>query len=311
VNPADELPKSDSGLKATKSSVGAGDDDVDIGVLLGQFLSHVSLKPFTNSEISTASLPPQSLLPLLSSLLKAKPSLKATILPLIPRPTLEIAVQALTESAKRLRAAYPYSNTPTHSLSIFVPARPSLNSTFGHSSQVTQPAMRDSYIISRLRPHVSDYVSTCMSYLPYFSCIPPPFNVSASGLAANHTNSASTIQTLHKDKFHPSETFLFLSAVTNQIVNQPSLSIGEIAPMILPRLSEEWRTWVDKVDELVNVQARMFGSETVRSWGGGLDELAESKAPEISEVMRGIRDRWVSKVGWLIGRTLQQPMDEL
>lgn len=81
--------------------------------------------------------------------------------------------------------------------------------------------------------------------------------------------------------------------------------------MILPRLSKEWKTWVDRVDELVNVQARMFGSETVRGWERGLDELAECKAPEISEVMRGIRDSWVTKVGWLIGRTLQQPMDEL
>ncbi|KIM48283.1 hypothetical protein M413DRAFT_440004 [Hebeloma cylindrosporum] len=292
VNTADAASKSDPSLKENKSSSGAGDDDVDIGVLL-------------------ASLPPQSLLPLLSSLLKAKPSLKATILPLIPRPTLEIAVQALTESAKRLREAYPYSSTPLHSLSAFdAAARSSLNPTFGQSSQMVLPAMRNSYIISRLRPHVSDYVSTCMSYFPYFSCIPPPSNVSVSAPTAT-TNSASTIQSLHKDKFHPSETFLFLLAVTNQIVNQPSLSIGELAPMILPRLSEEWRTWVDKVDELVNAQARMFGSETVRGWERGLDELAECKAPEISEVMRGIRDNWVTKVGWLIGRTLQQPMDEL
>lgn len=219
-------------------------------------------------------------------------------------------MQALTESAKRLREAYPYSSTPVHSLSAFDAARPSLNPNFGQSSQLVPPAMRTSYIISRLRPHVSDYVSTCMSYFPYFSCIPPPSNISDSAPTVN-TNSASTIQTLHKDKFHPSETFLFLLAVTSQIVNQPSLSIGELAPMILPRLSEEWKTWVDKVDELVNVQARMFGSETVRGWERGLDELAECKAREISEVMRGIRDSWVTKVGWLIGRTLQQPMDEL
>jgi hypothetical protein len=116
---------------------------------------------------------------------------------------------------------------------------------------------------------------------------------------------------LHKDKFHPSETFLFLSAVTNQIINQPPLTLTELAPLIIPRLSEEWKTWVDKVDEVVNRQGGMFGSEAVRNWERFLDEMAEVKAPGVAEVMLAIRDSWVSKVGWLVGRTSQQPMDEL
>jgi len=81
--------------------------------------------------------------------------------------------------------------------------------------------------------------------------------------------------------------------------------------MIMHRLSQEWKTWVDKIDDLVNRQGGMFGSETVRNWERTLDELAESKATGVSEDMRRIRDSWVSKVGWLVGRIPQHSMDEL
>lgn len=69
--------------------------------------------------------------------------------------------------------------------------------------------------------------------------------------------------------------------------------------------------WIDKVDEVVNRQAGMFGSETVRSWERGLDNFADSKVSEVSSFMRVVRDRWVSKVGWLVGRMIQQAMEEL
>ena len=69
--------------------------------------------------------------------------------------------------------------------------------------------------------------------------------------------------------------------------------------------------WVDKVDELVNKQGGMFGSETVRSWEQGLDEMAAADALAVSNEMRTIRDSWVSKVGWLVGRTVVQQMDEI
>lgn len=254
-------------------------------------------------SLFAASLPPQSLLPLLSSLIQAQPSLKSTIIPLIPRPTLEVAVQALAQSAKKLREAYPYSNTPS-----FTQISHSFGSTSSAPQPQAQPAMRDSYVISRLRPHISEYVSACMSYFPYFSCIEPP---EQSTNTPSGSNSASTIHTLHNDKFHPSETFLFLSAVTSQILQQPPLTLSELAPMIMHRLSQEWKTWVDKIDDLVNRQGGMFGSETVRNWERTLDELAESKATGVSEDMRRIRDSWVSKVGWLVGRIPQHSMDEL
>ena len=55
----------------------------------------------------------------------------------------------------------------------------------------------------------------------------------------------------------------------------------------------------------------MFGTETVRSWERGLDEMAAADALAVSNEMRGIRDNWVSKVGWLVGRTVMQHMDEI
>ena len=254
-------------------------------------------------------------MPLLSSLLKVQPGLKSTILPLIPRPTLETAIQALAQSAKRLREAYPYSNPPgfsqVHS-SFGSTIRPSEQSTFGHTSSHANPSgMRDSYIISRLRPHVADFVASCMSYLPYFTCVPSSTQLSLIP-PTSQSHLATTIQSLHKDKFHPSETFLFLSAVTKHLIEQPPLTLSQLSPLILGRLSEDWKMWVDKVDELVNRQGGMFGSETVRSWERGLDEMAAADALTVSNEMRSVRDSWVSKVGWLVGRTIvQHPMDEI
>ena len=246
-------------------------------------------------------------------MLKVQPALKSTILPLIPRPTLETAIQALAQSAKRLREAYPYSNpafsqaTPSFGST----TRPAEQATFGHSTHTNSSGMRDAYIISRLRPHVNDFVSSCMSYLPYFTCVPSSTQVSALIPSTSQSHLATTIQSLHKDKFHPSETFLFLSAVTKHLIEQPPLTLSQLSPLILGRLAEDWKMWVDRVDELVNRQGGMFGSETVRSWERGLDEMAAADALAVSNEMRSIRDSWVSKVGWLVGRTAQHAMDEI
>jgi hypothetical protein len=146
-----------------------------------------------------------------------------------------------------------------------------------------------------------------MSYLPYFSYIAQM--TTTSNLNAAHTSSPD-IQSQHKEKKHPSETFLFLSALTNHFFSQPPLTQASLAPQLLPRLSDEWKAWVHRVDEMVNRQGGMFGSETVRGWERDLDNFAEHKAPETGNVMREIRDMWVSKVGWLVGRHEHHAMEE-
>ncbi|KAI6047703.1 hypothetical protein EDC04DRAFT_3101168 [Pisolithus marmoratus] len=277
------------------------EEDVDVGVLL-------------------ASLPPQSLLPLLNAMLNAQPSLKSLILPLIPPPTLETAIQALDHSARKLRDAYPYSSTPT-----FTPVATTSSLGFGFGSQKSNPngadhprltsladgsQMRESYILSRLRPHINDFVSVCMAYLPYFSYIRAA-EVAPNGSVASSRCHSTTLQLQHKDKSHPSETFIFLSALTSHIISQPPLTQSSLTPLLLPRLSQEWTAWIDRIDEVVNREGGMFGGETVRAWERTLDGFADTRGPHGWSVMKEMRDRWVAKVGWLVGRNVQQAMDEL
>ncbi|KAG6879765.1 hypothetical protein C0992_012085 [Termitomyces sp. T32_za158] len=279
VLPQTDPSSKDTEFKENKAPSGTDDLDVDVGVLL-------------------ASLPAQSLLPLLTSLLDAQPSLKATILRLIPRPTLETATQALAQSAKKLHEAYPYSSAPSFSQPSFSTSfgfgRPANTNTPTFSSHNTG-GMRDSYVISRLRPCIAEFVAACFSYLPYFSSLPD-----ASHSLSSHS---TALQSLHKDRLHPSETFSFLCTVTNHIISQPALAQSELVPQLFPRLSEEWKAWVLRVDEIVNRSGGMFGSETVHQWGRALDEMADGKVMDGSDVMRRTRDLWVMKVGWLIGRT--------
>ena len=75
----------------------------------------------------------------------------------------------------------------------------------------------------------------------------------------------------------------------------------------MPRLAQEWNAWVDRVDRVVNREGGMFGQEVVRSWERGLDEFAGAAEKESGlRNLRIVRDRWVAKVGWLVGR---QPME--
>ena len=166
--------------------------------------------------------------------------------------------------------------------------------------------MRDEYIVSRIRPHIADFVSACNAYFPYFSYVTT--STLSMGVSASHSSQsdASTLQSLHKDKSHPSETFLFLQTVMNHVLSQPPLTRTELLPAILPRLTEEWKGWISRVDEVVNKEGGMFGQEAVRGWERGLDEFAHTKGDGL-EVMREIRDQWVLKVGWLVGR---QAMEE-
>lgn len=93
------------------------------------------------------------------------------------------------------------------------------------------------------------------------------------------------------------------------MLSQAPLTQSSLVPLLFPRLRDEWNAWVNRVDDVVNREGGMFGSETVRSWERVLDELAERKEFEGTSILRGVRDLWVSKVGWLIGRTVQHPME--
>lgn len=56
----------------------------------------------------------------------------------------------------------------------------------------------------------------------------------------------------------------------------------------------------------------MFGGETVKGWAKDLDRFADAKVGGDGwESMREVRDKWVSKVGWLVGRRLISRMDDM
>ncbi|EJD03996.1 uncharacterized protein FOMMEDRAFT_81765 [Fomitiporia mediterranea MF3/22] len=269
--------------KENRSARSDSGDDVDVGMLL-------------------ASLPPQSLLPILTSLLSTNPSLKPTVLSLIPRPTLDTALNALNQAAKKLVEEYPYSASSQS----FTRQSPSISFGFGTSSStssfgrstspgVNHAGMRDDYVLSRLRPAISDFVSTVFSYMPYFS-----FMSDASDLQPAATG---------KEKIypHPSETFAYLSAVTNHLINQPPLCQSSLAPLLLPRLLQEWMAWVNRVNEVLK-QGGMIGSGIAESWIEALDRYAEVKIEGVNDNMKyglsDVRNRWISVAGWLVGRNV-------
>lgn len=150
-----------------------------------------------------------------------------------------------------------------------------------------------------------------MSYLPYFSYLPS----SLSGLRQDNSpedrteRMSAALQALHKDRSHPSETFIFLSAITNHFLSQPPLTQTALADTLLPRLVSEWKAWVERIDEVVNRQGGMFGSESVHSWGRGLDDMSGHR--EYGRVLAPVRDNWILKVGWLVGRSIPYQMEEL
>ena len=260
----------------------------------------------TTSLIYVATLPPQSLLPILTSLLSTHPSLKSTVLSLIPRPTLDTAVNAVNQSFKKLRDAYPYSSSiPTHASQNYSSTTFPFGGGFGSavvapSTQSSQGGMRDSYVQSRLRPHISDYVSIAFSYLPYFS----------------YSSEASTSTTPGKEKavVDPTETFMYLSSITNHLISQPPLAQALLVPLLLPRLLQEWSSWVNRVDRYVNNEAGIFGMEVAQNWIKTLEGYADMKIQgadgDLGRGFKDVRDKWISSVGWLVGRREVHRMDE-
>lgn len=291
-------------VKNTKDAgqvLSKANDGVDVGMLLGRPFPVLSTLTVLIS-VNTASLPPQSLLPILTSLLTSHPTLKDNILALIPRPTLETAVQALNIAVKKLRDAYPYSTTQG---TLGFGSNPFDTSRTGWGQPAARSAphpsnsgMRDSYVISRLRPHVLEYVSTAFSYMPYFS-----FRENAGQSHQARTGKEAVVS-------HPTETFAYLSALTSHLMTQPPLAQQLLTTELMSRLVDEWSAWIYKVDTYVNKEGGMFGVEVVKAWARALDEFAEAKVQNKNGGMevglRTVRDRWVSQVGWLIGRDSSQ-----
>lgn len=252
-----------------------------------------------------ASLPSQSLLPILTSLLSEHPNLRPLILSKIPRPTLATAVAALNRAAKRLRDEYPYSAPSTsfatqqHSgFSIFesnpyITKRANTDASGNDGPDFGRPSQRDRYILDRLRPAVEEYVSTVLSYMRFFSCIP------------GSRDSHSVTSNGDKDGIHPAETFDYLSVVTEHLLSQSHHCQSILSPLLAPRLLQEWMAWVDKVDISLK-EGGIFGANVAQTWIDTLDKYCKAKVNgvdiDLEAGFREIRSRWLNAAGFLVGR---------
>jgi len=245
----------------------------------------------------SARLPSQSLLPILTALVDKHPFLKKDILSLIPPPTIETALQVLAAAAKKLRDAYPHSNAAP-----FSSTNP-LGFGFGFSPtnpQAQNNGMRDSYILSRIRPALTEFVSAFSTYMPYFS------------FAENNAVRSTSSHASRSAQLHPNDTFQFLSAVTSHIWSQPILVQSALEADLRDRLAAELNAWICRLDTIVNHEGGMFGSEMASGWIRQLDGYADSNSPDswIVVMFKNVRDNFVMKVGWLVQRIHQYRMEE-
>lgn len=236
----------------------------------------------------------------MTSLINAQPSLKPLVLSLIPKPSVQTAVQALDVSAKSLRDAYPYAQSTQapastsfgFGSSFGVSASMHAPGSFGLRSANSQPAgaMREDYVRSRIRPSVAEFISTATSYLACFSLLPSPQTPSPQ---------------ISRPALH--DSFTYLCAVTAHVIRAPPLARALLLEnaVLFPKLQLEWNAWVNGLDVEVNQNAGMFSAEMVRGWERSLDELTK-EGPSSGQIgnMQLIRDKWIEKVGWMVGRAV-------
>jgi hypothetical protein len=281
----------DQALKA--NNLHTSNDDIDVGFMLGT----VTVPQFAGLlRFLPALLPPQALMPMISSILKQNPSLKPTILSLMPRPSLDSALQALSASAAKLKNAHPYAHPPTvsslgfdSSNSQFPFERRSDNGISMYAPGHHHSGMRDSYVQSRIAPYLAEFTTNVQSVLPFFSLLP---------LSSPSPSSSAEL------KVHPSETFTYLAAVTREIIALPHISQAALRATLIPRIMSEWKGWLHRVDQYINQEAGMFGLTTLKTWEQGLDDFANLSSDSSLglEYLRQIRDDWVERLGCLVGR---------
>lgn len=259
-------------------------------------------------------MPPNAVLPILNNVINNHPALKAEILASMPAPSLDVATAALNQAAKKLRDAYPFHQSALASpfsvgwsapRSNFSQTRPhSFSGALPGSTSMSSPEsgrMRDEYVLDRLKPHIPDFVRTCLMYIPFFSSISRP-------QLALGTPSASLRQ---REMPHPTTSFTFLSMLTEQYFAQPALARPLIAAQLLPRLTLEWKAWMARVDNWVNQEGKMVGQRDASTWFDDLEKFI-SYNTDGSQMLREIRDESVRKFGWLAGRRPSPtPMEEL
>ncbi|GFZ43656.1 hypothetical protein JCM24511_01376 [Saitozyma sp. JCM 24511] len=249
--------------------------DVDVGVLL-------------------AALPPSSHLQILLSLLKSNPFLRSTVLATMPSPDVQECLREMDKAVEKVKRAYGW---------------------IGTTSEVDKERSW-----TRSTKEIEAFCSTASTYLSFFSS--PSNQLATSTL---HTFlSALTAHILTLLRLMPS------SAQTAP--RGPLLRLGET---ILPA----WDAWLSNLSDEVNNRGEMYPHSLVSSWADNLDSLANAASvPQAASsgwsastwsspltstwghptanpaqpshplvdafvsAVRPIRDRFLTQLGWLIGR---------
>ncbi|KAK9897205.1 hypothetical protein P389DRAFT_188866 [Cystobasidium minutum MCA 4210] len=255
-----------------------------------------------------ASLSKPALLSVLTSLLATQPSLKSTVLSLLPAPSLESFTSTLQSAEKKVLDALPVGRN-----------------------------LRDEYIWSRIRAPLEEYIAEARLALSQFC----PSSTSLSSLSSSSEHEASSAQTQQ----HPATIFSFLFTLTQSVrklevilpraplpfgtprtsnnnssasINNPS-SLNQNDPLVcfLPALINQWHVLVTKLSNLVNQNGRVLSAEMVRNWFKQLDALVdvdtsasttsttnntENDSTSVGrKACEAVRERFVKELGWLVG----------
>ncbi|WWD17755.1 hypothetical protein CI109_102196 [Kwoniella shandongensis] len=269
-------------LTADKNDQTLG-EDIDVGILL-------------------ATLPPSAHLPILLQVLRDNPSLSASILPQIPRPDLRSCINELECGLDRIRKLVG-----------------PIQSMYGLQTSVSSARRWE-----RVRDEVETFCRTASTYIRYITSTSP---------GATAIDPQSLFALLHPLTTH----LLFLLALIpssspfgNGIQSAtPGNVVLELAKLILSK----WNTWILELAAEVNDRGGMYPYSVVIQWADTLDHIvsgpstsssdqsivphwssssstvqspepdSQSLQPSFREAFVPIRDQFLTRVGWLVGRS--------
>ncbi|KAL8291900.1 hypothetical protein RQP46_002158 [Phenoliferia psychrophenolica] len=229
------------------------------------------VQPVNSTDLgkALASLPKESLLTLLTSLLTSQPALRPTVAALLPPPTLPTTLASLHTLERAVLAALPA----------------------GHD-------LREDYVWGRVRVSLEDYTSSAKSFLTTF-CAP----------SSPSSTSTPTGGTTEDEIGHPSTTFAFLYALTSSLrrlevalPHSPSPATTRSNPLaghLLPLTINAWHAL------LTRLNGRVLSATLLRGWFDRIDELCVDspggREGGAKRACEGVRERMRRELGWLIG----------
>ncbi|KAK8866044.1 hypothetical protein IAR55_001195 [Kwoniella newhampshirensis] len=252
--------------------------------------------------ILLATLPPSAHLPILLQILRNNPSLSASILHQIPRPDLRSCINELESSFDRIRK-------------LAGPLQPA----FGR-----QPVMSISRRWDRVRGEADAFCRTASTFIRFITTRAP---------GASTVDSQTLFSLLHPVTSH---LLSILALIPHS--SQPASGSQSSAPIdtvldLAKLLLSTWNSWLLDLSSEVNEQGGMYPYSVVVQWANVIEQFASGDSVIVSEppvvahwstsstplqnlrqdiqplessfrlAFVPIREQFVTRVGWLIGRS--------